>query len=119
MRKEASVLFRCLQSEQTCFCCFLGFFPRTLQEIFLSSLALHIRHTVAMFKVVDLEAFPASRVWAYPKLTSSHVAAKLKQQTEPSASPCTHVSQQWAETQNSTSSFLLSPQVLLIDGRET
>lgn len=82
---------------------------RTLQEIFLSSLPLHIRHTEAMCKLVDLEAFPASRVWACPRLTSSHVAAKLKQQTEPSASSCTHVSQQWTETQISTSSFLLPP----------
>lgn len=95
------------------------FFSWNLQKILLSSLAFYIRHTEAMFRVVDLEVFPTLSVWACPRLTLSHAAAKLKQQTKPSALPCTHVSQQWAETQISTSSFLLSPQVLLIDGRDT
>lgn len=118
MRKEASVLCTCLQYRANMLL-LVFFFSRTLLEICLSSLALPVRHREAMFKLVDLEAFPASRVWARPRLTSSHVAAKLKLPTKPSASPCTHISRQWAETQLSSSPFLLSPQVLLIDGRET
>jgi len=54
------------------------FFSRTIQRIFLSSPPLLVRHTEAVFKLVDLEAFPTTGVWACPTLTSSHIAAKLE-----------------------------------------
>lgn len=98
---------------------FVGFFFSKDSTGNLSVFTGFACHREAMFKLVDLEGFPALRVWARPRLTSSHVAAKLKLPTKLSASPCTHISRQWAGTQLSSSPFLLSPQVLLIDGRET
>lgn len=117
MRKEASVLCTCLQYRANML--LLVFFFSKDSTGNLSVFTGFACHREAMFKLVDLEGFPALRVWARPRLTSSHVAAKLKLPTKPSASPCTHISRQWAETQLSSSPFLLSPQVLLIDGRET
>lgn len=106
--KRSIIAVSCLQSEQTCFYC-CCFFKDCRKSFCLHWLCISGTQKLCMYKLVDLKAFPASSVWACPRLTSSHVAAKLKQQTKPLALPCTHVSQQWAETQISTSSFVLSP----------
>lgn len=116
-RRKTSLLRSCLQHGNKHPFVYSG----TIQEIFLSSLPLLVRHTEAVFKLVDLEAFPASGVWACPTLTSSHIAAKLEH--ELSFLPHPAASYPYSGPRPSflpvPFSFLLSPQVLLIDGRET
>lgn len=116
-RRKTSLLRSCLQHGNKHPFVYSG----TIQEIFLSSLPLLVRHTEAVFKLVDLEAFPASGIWACPTLTSSHIAAKLEH--ELSFLPHPAASYPYSGPRPSflpvPFSFLLSPQVLLIDGRET
>lgn len=71
--------------------------------ISLSSLPLFVRHPGAMFKLVYLEAFPASGVWAC--LTDLILCcSKTQAQTKPH--PAATYLNSGLETQLSTSSFL-------------
>lgn len=87
----------------------------------LSSLPQLVRHREAVLKLADLEAFPSSGVWACPVLTSSHVAAKLKHKLSLLPHPAAMYPNCGLRPHflPVPFSFLLSPQVQLIDGRET
>lgn len=67
-----------------------------------------------------LEAFPTSGAWVCPTLTSSHIATKREHEESLLPHPAAvYLNSSPRHSLPPVPFFLLSPQVLLIDGRET